>query len=256
MHTTTLKELSSGLGRIELGREPVVFMHSNLFPLGLIEKGVVGLYGLLLEWLGPDATLLMPAFSYHNNPDKPWECNRTAAKTGALTEYFRKQQHVLRSIHPIHSVSAYGKYAQHFTSDIDVSSFGEKSPFAKLHQCNAHNISIGTGLVGGATYLHYTEEFLKVPYRSFVKIPVAVFDANESKVDREFVYFARVAVDGFEYVNVWNNVWDDLSVAGAFTTFEIGPAKIVHSKMRDSADLFADKIKENPYYCAQRVDTV
>lgn len=254
MHNTTLKEIAHGLDQIDLGSEPVVFLHSNLFAFGLIEKGMVGLYALLMEWLGSDATLLMPAFSYHNDPNKPWECNRTGAKTGVLTEYFRKQQHVFRSIHPIHSVSAYGKHAQYFTSDIDKSSFGEKSPFAKLYLRNAHNISLGTEFEGGATYLHYVEELLNVPYRTFVKIPVAVFDANDTLVDKEFAYFARISTSQHEYVNEWNHVWTDLNAANAFTTIKIGPAKIIHSRMRDTGILLTERIKENPYYCASRIE--
>lgn len=231
-----------------------MFLHSNLFSFGLIEKGVAGLYELILEWLGPDGTLLMPSFSYHNDSSKPWKCNETPAKTGVLTEYFRKRPGVRRSLHPIHSVVAAGTQAVFFTEDIDPSSFGEKSPFAKLYRCNAHNISLGTEFEGGATYLHYIEEMLQVPYRIHVDIPVEVYDASDMQVDKQFIYFARQVSEGFEYANEWRHVWDDLSGAGAFVERRIGPAKVIHSRMQEAGNLLADAIKADPYYCARKVE--
>lgn len=254
MHKTKLSQISLCLSQMKIGAEPVVFLHSNLFAFGLIENGVSGLYNLILEWLGPDGTLLMPSFSYHSQPNAPWKCNETPAKTGVFTEFFRKYPGVHRSIHPIHSVLAYGKHAEFFTKDIDPSSFGERSPFAKLYRCNAHNISLGTEFEGGATYLHYIEEMLQTPYRRYIEIPVEVYDQKNQLVNEEFVYYAREASKLFEYKNEWYHVWRDLSSAGVFVERKIGPAKVIHSRMRDAGTLLAEAIARNPFYCARKVD--
>ena len=43
-----------------------------------------------------------------------WNANETKSEAGVLTEYFRKQNNTVRTIHPFHSVVAYGKYANDF----------------------------------------------------------------------------------------------------------------------------------------------
>ena len=41
------------------------------------------------------------------------------------------------------------------------------------------NLSIGLGLAGGATFVHYAEEISSVPYREFINLYNPVFDKKE-----------------------------------------------------------------------------
>ena len=52
----------------------------------------------------------------------------------------------------------------------------------KLLDLDAYNLSLGTELVGGGTYLHHTEEVCQVPYRHYKLFPGDVYDMNDKKV--------------------------------------------------------------------------
>jgi aminoglycoside 3-N-acetyltransferase len=249
MHHTTLNQIRAILEGMPLKKNnPVVFVHSSLFPFGLIEGGVSGICETLIDWVGHSGTILMPTFTFRKAD--AWHEHNTPSETGVLTEYFRKLPRVRRTIHPIHSVAAYGRQAEYLTSEIDSSSFGPKSVFAKMFELKATNISLGTEFEGGATYLHYIEELAKVPYRDYVKLNQTVFNSMGDKSDENFKYFARIKENNFEWDNNWLPIWDDFIAHGMIQLKKIGPAKIMYSDMHQAGNFFLQKLNKNPFYCA------
>lgn len=249
MHLTKLNQIKTVLDGITIHQnKPVVFVHSGLFPFGLIEGGVSGICETLIDWVGHSGTLLMPTFTFRKADT--WHEHNTPSETGVLTEYFRKLPGVRRTLHPIHSVAAYGRQAEYLTSEIDSSSFGPKSVFAKMFELKATNISLGTEFEGGATYLHYIEELAKVPYREYVKLRTKVVNSKEEKIDINFKYFARIKKTDLEWVNNWPPVWDDLVAHNIIHLRKIGPAKIIYSDMYQAGNFFLKELNKNPFYCA------
>jgi len=252
MQKTKLSEISDQLSKIDIGKEPVVFMHSSLFQLGKVENGILGIMDVIWNWLGEDSTLLMPSFSYHNIIDLPWCAKTSQGKTGLLTEYFRNMDGVVRSIHPIHSITAFGKHADFFASEIESTSFGPRSPFAKLVEVNAMNVSLGANFIGGATFLHFAEEFVSVPYREHVALGVNCFDMNDKVVENEFKYFARKRFKDQEYQNDWTVPLQDFLEKELFTFNKIGSANLMYSRIGDTTRSLVDSLRINPFYCAEK----
>lgn len=249
MHRTALSQIKIVLDSIPIHKnKPVVFVHSGLFPFGLIEGGVSGICEMLIDWVGHSGTLLMPTFTFRKAD--AWHEHNTPSETGVLTEYFRKLPGVRRTIHPIHSVAAYGKQAEYLTSEIDTSSFGQKSAFAKMFELKATNISLGTEFEGGATYLHYIEELAKVPYREYVELSTKVVNSKGERLDKNFKYFARIKKNDLEWDNNWVPVWDDLVAHNMIHLRKIGPAKIIYSDMHQAGNFFLQELNKNPLYCA------
>ncbi len=226
---------------------PIVIVHSGLFPFGILEGGITGLYSVLREWVGPSGTLLMPTFNFKKR--ECWHRQATPSETGVLTEYFRNQEKVIRTIHPIHSVAISGPLAEYFCSDIERSSFGRRSIFSKLFELKANNISLGTEFEGGATYLHYFEELAQVPYREYIDLKTKVYDYNGIEVLDDFKYFARKYNNGQEWENNWSIVFDDLKSNNLLSVAKIGPAKVMHSNIHDVGIFFLNKLLKNPLYC-------
>ena len=253
LQKTNLNDISQALALVRLDDEPTVFMHSSLFSLGRLDFSVENLVDFLLHWIGPHGTLVMPTFSYHNDKSQPWRALSTPSKTGVLTERFRMRSGVLRSAHPIHSICAYGKKADYLTKDIETTSFGEKSPFSKLIQMNAINIALGAQFVGGATFLHYAEELLRVPYREFVPLGVGVYDMNGLEIDSEFYYFARKSDRDREssYTNNWEVALKDFLENNLFSFDKIGSANFMWARMGEVTNFLIERIRGNPYYCAR-----
>ena len=150
---------------LEPGRD--LFIHSALSKIGPVDGGAETIIRALIQILGPDATLIMPAYpmpatmyEWMRDPT-PFCLASSPSRMGALTEVFRKMPGVLRSAHPTHSVAAYGPAAELYTNDHHkvVTPCAAGSPF-RIHTDRGGDIlCIGTG-VGKITSYHVIEDYI------------------------------------------------------------------------------------------------
>jgi len=152
-----------------LGVEPggVLLVHASLSSLGWVCGGEHAVVLALEEAVGPDGTLVMPAFSAHLSdpaewskppvpkawwpvirehlpPFDPW---RTPTRgMGAVADCFRAHPDVRRSRHPQHSFAARGPHAERITADHALDDgLGERSPLTRLYELDARVLLLGVG---------------------------------------------------------------------------------------------------------------
>ena len=99
----------------DLGFTPgaTVMVHSAFSPIKrrVPELSPQRLIRILQELLGPEGTLLMPAFSFRGreghyvDTHTSFDVHDTPSQVGILTDVFRKMPGVRRSYHPTHSVA-------------------------------------------------------------------------------------------------------------------------------------------------------
>lgn len=130
----------------------------------------------LLNYLGPDGTLCMPAFPKDKyNTSKIFDVKETPSAAGYLTEVFRRRKGVLRSMNQLHSVCAIGKDAEQIVKDHHNSRicFDEHSPYYIIGQLNGYVVDIGLPEYYIGTGAHVCEALLfdKLEYfrRKFTK---------------------------------------------------------------------------------------
>jgi aminoglycoside 3-N-acetyltransferase len=154
---------------LSLGLRPggVLLVHSSLRSLGPISGGAETVIEGLLRALGPEGTLLLPAFSYNivTAAHPFFDLRNTASNVGALPEYFRKRSGTLRSMHPTHSVCAVGKEARSLLANHvqDFTPCGPNSPITLLPGRSGQILMLGCGL-GPNTSMHGVEERTEPPY--------------------------------------------------------------------------------------------
>ena len=157
----------------------VVFVHSAMTefynytgdPVELIEK--------IIEKIGPEGTLMMPAYpkkkgelfkEASETENIVFDINKTCSGAGLLTEVFRKYPNVKRSINLQHSVCGYGKLANYFLNEHQLSEFAwdSHSPYYKLTQMDALIFCIGLeSYLRNVTIIHCVETLLKDKYSYF-----------------------------------------------------------------------------------------
>lgn len=252
MLKTTTKELQGALRELNIPQSRVVIVHSSLFKFGLIEGGAAGAYTCIRDELGPDTTIVMPAFTFSFGSTRVWHAKDTKSECGALTEYFRTKVATTRSLHPFHSVCAIGPMAEEITSGLCLSSFGKSSAFERLYDMDALNLSVGTEFIGGATFLHTGEEQMKIPYRFMKPFPGDVRNMDDQPIDITFEMYCREIGDTYEYDNVWDGCWDDLNKQGLFKVTHLKGAMLSLCNIKETLDAFKGFLKADPYYCAQR----
>ena len=164
-----------------LGIHPgdAVMMHSSLSALGPVDGGAQTVVDALLEVVGPEGTLLVPAFR-----DSVWgapenftnsDCccgakNRLCPSQqpgfqGIIPETIRQRPGSLRSCHPTHSWVALGPAAKNLLSGHAhcPTMCGKLNPFEPLVKYDGAVLTLGVG-VDSVTLWHYYEEILQVPY--------------------------------------------------------------------------------------------
>lgn len=178
---------------LNLGVQPgeVLLVHSSLRALGPIpgvsdpRGGAEAVVQSLLEALGPQGTLLMPALSYDtvgaHNP--VFDVLHTPSCVGALPEYFRTRPGTMRSVHPTHSVCGVGRRSVELLKNHvqDKTPVGSNSPFARLPKIGGHLLFLGCGLRPN-TSMHGVEEHVVPPYLYGPDVDYTVTLADGSQI--------------------------------------------------------------------------
>ena len=160
------RELLSQLG-VERGR--VIWMQSSWNEFYNLPAKPNEVLSLVLDMIGPTGTLAMPAFPIVQDPTRVLDIDYAPSSTGLLTEIFRRQRGVQRSIHLSASVCALGPAADFLVRDHHRDSFtwGTQSPYYRLKEVEARAVCLGLGpFVANLTPLHSIECLLydEVPY--------------------------------------------------------------------------------------------
>lgn len=162
-----------------LGLRPgmIVMVHSSLGQVGWTVGGPVSVIRALLQVLGPDGTLVMPAESPQVSDPRSWDDRRvkdewhetilehlpvfdprtTPTTMGAIPEAFRTYPDTKRSDHPMVSVCANGYRADEIVREHSLAfAEGQGTPFQKLYDLDAQTLLLGVGF-NRCTSLHYAE---------------------------------------------------------------------------------------------------
>lgn len=170
----------------------IVMVHSSLRELGWTVGGAVTVIRALLEVLGSEGTLVMPAESPQVSDPAGWNDDRvrpewhdtirehlpvfdprtTPTTMGTIAEAFRTYPGTRRSNHSLVSVCANGRDAQEITAEHSLQFCeGRGTPFEKLYDLDAHTLLLGVGF-NRCTSLHYAESLVPGRRTSVSRFPV------------------------------------------------------------------------------------
>ncbi len=172
----TKNDIVKGLKELGLPEGCVVMVHSALSAFGEVEGGAETVIEALLEAIGPQGTLLMPAMAF----DSPFRVESSPSDVGLITEVFRNYPGVTRSLHPTHSIAGMGPLVEELIAGhIDQpSALGPESPWGRLARRNdAYILFLGCDQDRN-TLLHCAEEALDAPYLNIISRKYIDADGN------------------------------------------------------------------------------
>ena len=181
----------------------IVMVHSSLGGLQPMYAGDIReLLDALIELCGTQRTLAMPAFFFGGRESDPiahyrerpvFDVRHQPSETGLLTELFRRQKGVRRSLHPIASVIALGPQADELVAGhhLAKTSFGEGTPFAIMAERRTAIVGIGAEYFRSLTQVHAAEDLLGERYPLAVRphtLPIQLmdFDGTEHHYELPF----------------------------------------------------------------------
>ncbi|MBF0283623.1 MAG: AAC(3) family N-acetyltransferase [Magnetococcales bacterium] len=166
-----LAELGIGRGDVvylgvDMGRLPLPAYAAPLTREGMRQREAVWrafLLAVLQEALGPEGTILAPAFSYdYARRGTPFHLESSPSEVGPFTEFLRQQPEAARSLHPIFSVCGVGRQARAILDNVGKSAFGGRSPFMRLKDHDAKFLCLGASFAASNTYIHHVEQLYGV----------------------------------------------------------------------------------------------
>lgn len=160
---TTGKDIVFALRESGIKDGDVIFVHSSMSSIGKVQGGADTVIDALLEVIGSDGTLVMPAFT--GNFTDPFDISKTQSEVGLITETFRKREGVVRSLHPSHGVCAYGKHANRIIKNnyLAETPCGDNTPFLEIRDLKGKIVLLGVDM-NRNTMLHAIEEVVDSPY--------------------------------------------------------------------------------------------
>lgn len=190
----TQDDLVADLKNLGIGNGDVVLVHSSLSRIGYVQGGAETVIESLIEAVGENGTIVMPAFTVCRSMKETLKWfvfvpNYSRTNVGLIPETFRKHRDVYRSIHPTHSICAYGKLGKQITQGHEdcQTTFGVGTPLYKLLTINAKILGLAVDL-SPITFYHVIEEVeddfpLKVHYEDRIDVDILDNDGNAIKMN-------------------------------------------------------------------------
>jgi len=144
-----------------------VLVHSGISHLGKVVGGPRSVFEVIRDAVGEHGHVLYPVFPFDSlmytylASAPTFDVRSAGSRMGSLTTYALTIPGGVRSVHPTHSVLAFGRAARDLCGEHHLCStpFGERSPFARLVAANGKILLLGVGL-NSTTSFHRTEDRL------------------------------------------------------------------------------------------------
>lgn len=252
------QDVLTALARMGVGRGQTIMVHASLSSLGFVCGGAQVVIEALLESVGEEGTIMMPAQSWKNldpaagvhweEPEEWWQAirdhwpayNREITPTntmGAVAEMFRKWPGTLRSNHPARSVAANGKYADYLTREHTLSNiFGDGSPIGRLYELDGHVLLIGVGYDKN-TSLHLADARAEYPGKHDCIEHSAVMENGK----RVWKRYPTLFVDGEDFTEIGAA----FERVHAVQKVSLGSGSMTFMKQRELVDFAVNWIKHN-----------
>ena len=237
----------------------IILLHSSLKSIGYVKGGAKTVIKAILAVIGDEGTLCVPTYPrrgymYDICRDNKFvfDVKNNSTEMGAIPKEFLKFKQIHRSIHPTHSISAIGKYAEKTTAThhIGDKTFGENSPWAKIVELNGKFLGIGITL-GPTTQYHYVEDLMDNQFPIKVKVD-ATFDVK-CRIDRKKLIIVKVRpldpevsktrIDKKDSYFIRDYFWQIYEKLGILNIGYIGEARSWWVNARDFCNLLVELSK-------------
>ncbi len=250
----TKGELINHLKKSNLNPKGTVMMHSSMRAIGPVDGGADTVIDALCDFM-KDGLLLLPTHSWaeSNLKENTYNVATERSCVGLLTNMFLSREGVVRSLHPTHSVAAYGKRKIEYTNkDKALIQRGEPLTPCPRHGCfgslydeSAQILLVGTNLTSN-TYIHSIEEWLDVPNRLLDSSRLfKVIDYDQTNYD--VIYIGHNTVEGSVSKN-YGRIEQMLRDQNSVTTFTFGDATCMLVEVKAMTELIITLLEKDQDY--------
>ncbi len=173
-HIYTKEQLKLQLQEMGIRSTDALMVHSSMKAIGPVEGGADTVIDALMEYLS-EGLLMMPTHTWKQmGPEHPvFDPATEPGCVGILPNIFKDRPGVVRSLHPTHSIAAYGPKAAEYVKGEEnaTTPCPPEGCWGRLLQEKAKILLVGVTHARN-TFIHSVEEMFDVPER-FSAEPVA-----------------------------------------------------------------------------------
>lgn len=152
----------------------------------------------LMQKIGPTGTLVFPTYNWDFCKGIAFDYTKTKSAVGALTNIALERADFIRTKHPIYSFVVWGASQEVLCNLDNIGSFDAESPFHFFYQHDFKNLFIDVDYNHAATFVHYCEEKVGVPYRFHKPFSADYVDEFGVKSVRTYTMYVRNLDTPFE----------------------------------------------------------
>lgn len=256
--TVSSEDFTTALKALGVKEGGFLFVHSDIRTFGkMAAQDASSLMSILTRILqkavGETGTLAMPTFSYSwGQHGGSFDKKNSNSTVGALTNFFRKQPGVTRTIHPFFSIATQGPLTKRLLS-YSKSCFGAGTIFDTLVEKKATLVFFGTTFEDACTLAHHIEQMASVPYRYNKDFTGTIIDGAEQYQDT-FSYFVR-PLDGNVELDL-RRFSAHMKNNGLLREVPIGNSTISAVGAEDTYREGMDLLAKDPYFFLKNRPTV
>ena len=246
----TCADIHKFLAEIGIKRTDTVLVHTSMKALGEVQNGCDGLIDAFKSYL--DCGLfIVPTHTWDNvtQANPLFDARSTKPCIGALPTVAAFRPDGVRSLHPSHSVTAFGKRAKEFTlgEENSVTPCPKGGVWARLYDENAIILLLGVNL-NRNTYIHAVDEMIgSLPKRlQDEAFPVTVIDHDGNEIKTSLRRHGEIGSAFFE------NYRPALEYHGALKTSKLGNATVGICYAKQTADTIIELWKKADYDLVER----
>lgn len=219
----TQKDIHDLLRSLGIKNDSVVVVHTSMRALGEVEGGCDGLIDAFTSYLS-EGLFIVPTHTWANvGPGNPvYDVSATVPCIGALPTVAAFRKDGVRSLHPTHSVAAFGKNAAEFVSgeENSTSPCPPEGVWARLYDAKATILLLGV-THNRNTYIHAVDEMIGLKGRLAPPIPLVSRDKDGNEYA---VLLRRHSGVSSAY---FDNYAKPLEYLGAVKTASLGNADVI-----------------------------
>lgn len=248
-------DLLQALREVGINCGDIVMVHSSFSPFSGFRGNGKDIIRAFKEAIGAKGTLLMVSMPYigssreYLEKTKVFDVNRAISMMGLISETFRRQKDVVRSLHPTHPILAFGPQANWFVQGHENCLYpcGPGSPFEKLAQKDGKVLFFDASL-NTFTFFHYLEHLIqdKLPFSLYGEeiLEVKVVNANGQKIEVKTKAFS------FEAIRKRRSdiLWQKLLAAKKIKKRRIGTTDLRLVKVRDAISCVNDMTARGEFF--------
>ena len=163
----TKENLIRDLEKMNLEPTDALMVHSSMKSIGPVEGGADTVVDAFMEYF-EKGLFMTPTHTWAQMSEEYslFDPINEPACVGIIPNVFRKREGVVRSLHPTHSIAAYGPRAKEYVKGEEniTTPADPKGCWGRLLDINAKILMLGCTHIRN-TYIHAVEEMLDVPER-------------------------------------------------------------------------------------------